>query len=73
MEQHFDPTKYTNSPQWQEMLLLWKNKGIQEELRKFDDEWDAYFSRMRMIAICHSHETMVRGVSERDNPSAFLA
>jgi hypothetical protein len=37
----------------------------------FHDEQDADF--LRMIAILEAEETMQRGVSDRDNPSTFLA
>jgi hypothetical protein len=72
-QQRFDPIQYTNSPQWREMLVVWKYNGIQRVCRPFYQSLDEPFIEMRMIAICEAEETMHRGVSERDNPSTFLA
>jgi hypothetical protein len=49
--QNFDAIKYTNSPQWREMLSEWKNRGNQWLCRICDEEQDADFIKMRMIAI----------------------
>jgi hypothetical protein len=46
-QQHFDRIKYTNSPQWRKMLSEWKDKGIQGVYRRFDEEQDADFIKMR--------------------------
>jgi hypothetical protein len=51
----------------------WQNKRIQGNYRKFEEDQDADFVRMRMVAMWEAQETMERGVSERDNPSTFLA
>jgi hypothetical protein len=39
------------------MLPTWKNKGIQRQCKDFNEEQDADFVKMKVIA------------SERDNPS----
>jgi hypothetical protein len=56
-----------------EMLRAQKSKEIQRKFRNFDEEQDADFIRMRMLAIWEAQETMKRGVIERDNRSTFLA
>jgi hypothetical protein len=71
--QRFDPIKYTNSPEGREILSEWKYQGVQGEYRRFEEEKDAGFIKMRLITIWEAQETMERGVSERDNPSTFLA
>jgi hypothetical protein len=58
---------------WKEFLSAWKYKGIQGAYRKFGEPQDMDFNRQRMKAIWEAQETMERGVSERDNPSTFLA
>jgi hypothetical protein len=55
------------------MIRIRKDKGIQGVYRAFDEELDSPFIQMRMIAIRQAHEMMEHGVSERDNPSTFLA
>jgi hypothetical protein len=68
-----DPAVYVNSPQWREMLMEWRRKDVRGLYRTVDDELDRNFFRMRSIAIWDALETMEHGVSERDNPSTFLA
>jgi hypothetical protein len=60
-------------PQWIEMLRIRQEKCIGPEFRELDQDLDAAFWRMRSIAVQQAEETMQRGVSERDNPSTFLA
>jgi hypothetical protein len=50
-----------------------KRKSIQGFVRKFEDEQDADYIRMRMIAIREAQQTMERGSDERSNLSVFLA
>jgi hypothetical protein len=37
------------------------NKGIQRAFRRFEDELDGDFVKMRMIAICEAQESHLRG------------
>jgi hypothetical protein len=60
-------------PQWRNFLSTWKNNGIRAEFRKFNEDVDQYFVRQRIVAVWDVDKTMLRGVSERDNPSTFLA
>jgi hypothetical protein len=53
-------------------LSTWKSKRIQGTYRKFEEDQDADFVRMRMVVIWEAQETMERGVAERDHPSGFL-
>jgi hypothetical protein len=55
------------------MLKIWRNKDIRGEYGPFDDERDADFVKLRMIAIRQAQETMERVVSERDNPYTYNA
>jgi hypothetical protein len=48
------------------------NRYLFSITRKFEEEQDAEFARMRMIAIREEQETMERGVRERDWPSTWL-
>jgi hypothetical protein len=60
-------------PQWQEMIKTRKNKGLVVQFREFNEDMDAPFVRMRVIALRQAQETTERGVSERDTLSTFLA
>jgi hypothetical protein len=42
-------------------------------VRKFDEERDVDAIRRRMVEIIEAQETIERGVSERSNPTTFLA
>jgi hypothetical protein len=42
-------------------------------IREFDEEADNDRGKMRMIAVWEGQETMLRGVSDRDNPSGLFA
>jgi hypothetical protein len=70
---HLGPCQSTRMQQWREISTIAKNKGIQLECRQCDEDFDAPCIKMKMIAIRRAQETMERGVSERDNPSTFLA
>jgi hypothetical protein len=67
------PEECTNTPQWQNMMKMMRSKWIQVWASEFDEEGDAEFVKMRMVAIWEAQETMERGVEERSNPSLFLA
>jgi hypothetical protein len=68
-----EPEEYTTMPQWQKKKKMMKSKGIEILAREFNEEGDAEFVKMRMVAIWEAQETMERGVDERSNPSVFLA
>jgi hypothetical protein len=68
-----DPEVYTYMPQWQTMIKMVKSKGITMICGPFDENVDANFMKMRIVAIWEAQETMERGISERNNPNAFLA
>jgi hypothetical protein len=68
-----DAIEYTNSIQCKNMLQKWKFKGIRALCREFDEAQDAAGVKMRMIGIWEAQETMERAVSERDDPSTFIA
>jgi hypothetical protein len=58
---------------WRNLLLTRKSQSLTVKLREFDEGLDGPLVKMRMISILQAQETMERGVSERDNPSTFLA
>jgi hypothetical protein len=60
-------------PQWQRMMKLIREKGIQMVAMEVDERGDADFVRMRMVAILEAQETRERGVSESSNVSVFFA
>jgi hypothetical protein len=68
-----DAMSFTQMPQWQDMLNIRKDLVIGGVFRKVEDEQDAPFIRMRVIAIRQAHKMMERAVSERDNPIDFFA
>jgi hypothetical protein len=70
---HFGPHQYASMPQWQEMIRIRKNKAIQGECTRFNEEMDAPFGKMRMISIRQAQDTVGHGLSERDNLYTFLA
>jgi hypothetical protein len=41
IQHHFDPFDYTMSPQWREMMTIWRNEDIQGRYRPFKEEQDA--------------------------------
>jgi hypothetical protein len=55
-------------PQWRGFIVTWQNKGIVGEFRKFDEDMDADFTWMRMIATCKAQETMERRINGRWGP-----
>jgi hypothetical protein len=52
---------------------VWKSKRIQGQYREFNEEPEADFIKMRMIAVLEAEETVERGLSERDHPSTCFA
>jgi hypothetical protein len=71
--EYTNPLLYIGCRQWHDMYNMMKRKDIQGFIRKFDESKDEEFIPMRTIAIREAHETMLRGVSERHDPSTFLA
>jgi hypothetical protein len=68
-----EPKEYTIMPQWQGMMNMIKWKRIEVMERTFNEERDADFVKMRMVAIWEAQNTMEREANERSNPSVFLA
>jgi hypothetical protein len=56
--EHDNPLHCINSLQWHEMYKTMKRKGIQGDIRKFEDERDEGFLRMRVIATWRAAESM---------------
>jgi hypothetical protein len=73
IEDHADPVPHMTPVQWRDMFQVMSQMGIHGEIRKFDEEGDADFIRVSMVAAWQPEETMQRAVSERDNPTTFLA
>jgi hypothetical protein len=68
------PEEYTTMSHWQEIMGVARQKGIQFDAREFNEEKDADYIRMRMIAIWEGKETMGRGTGRLDvGPIDFLA
>jgi hypothetical protein len=61
------------SSQWRRVFSEQRGRGISGTIRKFDEEAEADFIRLRMILRCHAKETMQCAVAERDNPSCCCA
>jgi hypothetical protein len=68
-----EPEECTNMYQGQQMLNTRKNKGITMEGRELEEEMDPVTTRMGTVEILEAQEVMERRVSERSNPTAFLA
>jgi hypothetical protein len=58
-------------PRWLEMIKMRNSKSLLAICREFDEEVDAPFVKMKMIAIRQAQGTME--ASEKDNLSTFLA
>jgi hypothetical protein len=69
----FDPVEYASLVQWRNTFQEMRKRDISGEIRKFDEEREGGFIRMRMIATWQAKDTMQCGASESDNPSTFLA
>jgi hypothetical protein len=63
-----------STPAWQRFMGTWKSQGTAGQIREFDEEGlDADCIKMRMLGLWEADEAMNSGVSERDQPTTFLA